>query len=199
MYCKRMEKYIRHPNTKCVSCGKEIYKRLCEITKNNGNVFCSVVCHAKFRTRPLTCVICGNEYSRHFHRKTCSRACANKNRTGTKYKLNRPKDKVVYMDGLKVRLLIERGSKCERCGFSKTEILIVHHKDRDRMHNDLSNLELICPNCHAEEHYMEKSWLKRYNVEEYKEKLLLHEPFALYLSSERSPSGFMAEVLKTSR
>ena len=34
-----------------------------------------------------------------------------------------------------------------------------------------------CPNCHAEEHYLEKNWLKRYNVPEYREKLLLKEAF----------------------
>ncbi|MBI3573571.1 hypothetical protein HY090_00790 [Candidatus Kaiserbacteria bacterium] len=35
----------------------------------------------------------------------------------------------------------------------------MHHKDRNRNNNSLGNLELICPNCHYEEHYLEKSWL----------------------------------------
>ncbi|MDQ3238898.1 MAG: HNH endonuclease [bacterium] len=77
------------------------------------------------------------------------------------------------MDGLKMRLLIERGDTCQRCSFSNTELLIIHHVDRDRTHNDLTNLELICPNCHAAEHYLGKSWIKRYNVEQYRNKLLL--------------------------
>ena len=55
-----------------------------------------------------------------------------------------------------------RGNKCERCGFEKYEILQIHHKDKDRDNNELENLELICPNCHSEEHYMEKSWVKNY-------------------------------------
>lgn len=91
--------------------------------------------------------------------KTCSRACANKNRIGIKYKIGRPRDKVVTERAQKIRLIAQRGTKCERCGYSKLEILHVHHKDRDRDNNDLSNLELICPNCHYEEHYLEKSWL----------------------------------------
>ncbi len=62
---------------------------------------------------------------------------------------------------LKRRLIEERGHECERCGYEKTEILNVHHKNRDRSHNDLSNLELICPNCHGEEHYLEGSWLNK--------------------------------------
>jgi len=74
------------------------------------------------------------------------------------YKGRAPKDKVQYQRGLKLRLLKLSGTLCERCGYSKYEILNVHHKDRDRKHNELKNLELLCPNCHAEEHYMENSW-----------------------------------------
>ena len=83
------------------------------------------------------------------------------NRVGIKYKLNRPKDKVKSYQRLKIRLLDQRGRKCERCGYDKYEILQVHHKDRNPSHNDLINLELICPNCHFEEHYLEKSWLRK--------------------------------------
>jgi 5-methylcytosine-specific restriction endonuclease McrA len=44
-------------------------------------------------------------------------------------------------------------SKCERCGYSEhPEILGVHHKDRNRHNNDLSNLEVLCPTCHSLEH-----------------------------------------------
>ena len=99
----------------------------------------------------------------HFHKKTCSRSCANKQRAGIKYKMNRPRDKVVYQQGLKLRLLKVRGEKCERCGYSKVQILQVHHKDGNRNNNNLENLALICPNCHYEEHYLGKSWLNSYN------------------------------------
>ncbi len=93
------------------------------------------------------------------NKRTCSRACANTHRAGITYKNGSPKDKVRTQRALKLRLLAERGKKCEQCGYAKTEILQVHHKDRDRSNNALSNLALICPNCHAEEHYLEGSWL----------------------------------------
>ena len=51
--------------------------------------------------------------------------------------------------------MLRRGllNACDRCGYSKKpEILGVHHKDRDRKNNELSNLEISCPNCHSEEH-----------------------------------------------
>ena len=174
-----METFTRKANSKCSFCNKQIYRRPSQIKKYQ-HTFCSKACYGKYYVRPLKCIICGNEYSRHFNKKTCSRACANKNRTGTKYKINRPHDKVTYINGLKIRLIIERGQKCQRCKYSKIEILIVHHRDRDRSHNDLSNLELLCPNCHAEEHYLEKSWYKRYNVAEYREKLILKEPNSIF-------------------
>ncbi|MDQ3098297.1 MAG: HNH endonuclease [bacterium] len=97
---------------------------------------------------------------------------------------NRPRDKVVYAAGLKLRLISERGTDCERCGFKETQILVVHHKDRNREHNDLANLELICPNCHAKEHYLAKNWYKRYNIPEFKEKLFLKEAPVRYKIGE---------------
>ncbi len=74
--------------------------------------------------------------------------------------MSRPRDKVRSYKMLKIRLLKIRGVICERCGYDRHEILQVHHKDKNRSNNDLDNLELICPNCHYEEHYLEKSWLK---------------------------------------
>ena len=105
-------------------------------------------------------MICGKLILSSAHKKTCSRGCANKNRAGIKYKLNRPKDKVKNYQSLKIRLLKLKGKNCERCGYSKYEILQVHHKDENKQNNEIGNLELICPNCHFEKHYLEKSWLK---------------------------------------
>ena len=43
--------------------------------------------------------------------------------------------------------------ECNRCGYSAyPDILGVHHIDRNRDNNDLSNLEVLCPNCHSVEH-----------------------------------------------
>ena len=46
------------------------------------------------------------------------------------------------------------GAKCQRCGYDKCISAIhVHHKNRNREDNDMSNLEVLCMNCHAEEHH----------------------------------------------
>lgn len=62
---------------------------------------------------------------------------------------------------MKIRLFEIRSQVCERCGYAMREILQIHHKDGNHHNNNVENLELICPNCHFEKHYLEKSWLKR--------------------------------------
>lgn len=54
------------------------------------------------------------------------------------------------------RKLIEDGlkeNKCERCGLSdwlgEKIPLELHHKDGNHFNNDISNLEINCPNCHS--------------------------------------------------
>lgn len=151
------QNYTRNPNTECLICKKPIYRRPVEIKR--GRVFCSKACNGKADRKEHPCVICKSQILASAHKKTCSRSCANKHRAGIKYKIGRPKDKAMHQRALKIRLLQQRDSSCERCRYNKREILHVHHKDRNRNNNDLENLELICPNCHYEEHYLEKSWL----------------------------------------
>jgi len=151
------ELYKRKPNTKCSTCGKPIYRRPLELQR--GPVFCTSLCYGKANRKERPCVICNNPILARANKKTCSRVCANKNRAGIKYGTKRPYDKVKNERTLKLRILELRGGKCERCGYSKKQILHVHHKDRNHSNNNPQNLELICPNCHYEEHYLEKSWL----------------------------------------
>ena len=150
------EPYKRRPNVSCFICKKQIYRRPVEIQKNGRRFFCSMTCYGLSNRKEQPCVVCGKAILAGLNKKTCNRACANKHRTGIQYKINRLRDKVVSQRALKVRLLQERGIICERCGYEKQQILQVHHKDRNRSNNILNNLELICPNCHYEEHYLEK-------------------------------------------
>lgn len=152
------ELYKRTPNTKCAVCSKPIYRRPVEI--NRGRVFCGLECYGIANRIETPCIICGSPILASAHAKTCSRACANKSRAGMKYKLGRPsKNKVKDEQTLKLRLMASRGTVCERCGYDKKQILNVHHKDRNHGNNDMSNLELLCPNCHGEEHHLKNSWM----------------------------------------
>jgi predicted nucleic acid-binding Zn ribbon protein len=148
------EQYKRKPNIECLVCKKYIYRRPSEITENKSRVFCSAKCYGISCRKETFCVICGKSILAGLNKKTCSRLCANKNRVGVQYKSNQPRNKVVTLRRLKISLLESRGQKCERCSYNKSKILQVHHKNRDRRNNNLENLELICPNCHYEEHYL---------------------------------------------
>lgn len=154
------EYHTRKPNTNCLVCKKAIYRRPLEI--KSGRVFCSANCYGLANRKEVPCVACGKPILAGLNKKSCSRACSNRYREGIKYKIGRPRDKTQRAYLLKLRLLEQRGAKCERCDYNKTEVLQVHHKDRNRDHNELNNLELICPNCHFEEHYSRNKdkWVK---------------------------------------
>lgn len=49
-------------------------------------------------------------------------------------------------------------SKCYSCGYNKyPEVLHVHHIDKNRKNSTLDNLEILCPTCHMENHFIEKT------------------------------------------
>ena len=52
-----------------------------------------------------------------------------------------------------------RREVCERCGSvsPNTRRLDVHHKDRDKMNNNPSNLETLCRSYHLKEHAFDKN------------------------------------------
>jgi len=139
------------PNTKCVVDGTPVYRKPWEIRTRRA--FCTHACYAKSRRKEKKCPACGAILLAHEKRKSCSRACANRLRAGIKYRQGRPNDRVTTIRILKAELIELRGPHCERCPYSKIRILIVHHKDRNPKNNALENLEILCPNCHAEEHY----------------------------------------------
>lgn len=154
------EFYTRRPNSKCSICEKAIYRRPGVLKAHDGKAFCSQACYGKSCRQEVPCPVCGKLLLSGLNKKTCSRECSNKYRAGIKYKIGRPRDKAKTAYLLKLRLLETRGKKCEKCNYNKTEILQVHHKDRNRENNKLENLELICPNCHFEEHYLERGLIR---------------------------------------
>lgn len=150
------ERYQRKPNTVCSICSKQIYRRPSTIKQNNGKVYCSIACYAISNRKETPCIVCGKLILAGMNKITCSRECSNIHRKNIRYKIGRPRDKVNNYKILKKRLIGLKGDACEKCGYNVTQILQVHHKDKDRNNNNLNNLELICPNCHSEKHYLDK-------------------------------------------
>jgi hypothetical protein len=101
------------------------------------------------------CIECGNLTTKSQRRqKFCSVKCR---ATHQKKDTNRR-----ILEGEKVwfrqirRYLIEtRGEKCEECGWNKknpitdTVPLDMDHVDGNHENNELTNLRLLCPNCHS--------------------------------------------------
>ncbi len=146
------EAYTRHPNTVCSFCKASVYKRPGEIKK--GPVFCSKICYGKACRKSHNCPVCGKEVLSGKNARTCSQACANKGRTGIKYGTGEKNGKAKRNQRIKKLLLSERGPKCERCGYDNIFVLDAHHKiERCKGGtDDLSNLFLLCRNCHGTEH-----------------------------------------------
>lgn len=64
--------------------------------------------------------------------------------------------KIISSHRLKERLIEDgiKKRKCEKCNLDewmgKVIPLELHHKDGNHSNNDLDNLQLLCPNCHAQ-------------------------------------------------
>jgi len=87
----------------------------------------------------------------------CSRACARVNRKNTQKQFG--SETANWRGGqgsYRQRAIRECGLICEQCGYDGTTypgLIWVHHKDGNRNHNELNNLEVLCIRCHLEKHY----------------------------------------------
>ena len=64
---------------------------------------------------------------------------------------------------LKEKIRFLSGYKCQRCGCTQLEAgqqLCVHHKDRNKQNNKLSNLTALCRSCHTAIHNAEEMVLR---------------------------------------
>lgn len=146
------EKYKRSPNCGCAICAKPMYRRPSIIAK--GNVFCSMPCYRVSARKESPCIVCGEMILASKKAKTCSRACANKRRTGIKYKSGNLGNKASANSKMRDMLVQLRGCACERCGYDNKNVLQCHHiiERAKGGSNDPGNLELLCPNCHYTHH-----------------------------------------------
>lgn len=150
----------KQPNTVCYTCQTPIWKDTRSL--RNNRVFCSKRCFGESCRKIKICHYCGQSMWGSKKNRFCSVACSNKNRVGTFHsKSQGKKSGNAYVVEVRKQALIQlRGEKCERCPYDKIPVLTVHHK-KGRKHPDaelFENLELLCPNCHAEIHRGLAEW-----------------------------------------
>lgn len=160
--------YITEPSGKkrpavelvCIHCKQ---KFLTQTRFQNEAKYCSRRCMglAKSQERRVTlvCATCARTFTRARSKtaKTlngvvfCSRNCKDTaQRIHSGVSANRPPH---YQDGLyayRKRALEYYGEVCANCGYNENSVMLdVHHRDSNRKHNKVENLEVLCVWCHA--------------------------------------------------
>jgi 5-methylcytosine-specific restriction endonuclease McrA len=129
----------------------------CNIITENPR-FCSRSCAVSHNNKTTklkpkaSCLGCGVTLIR--GRKYCSNQCqAQKTRALINEQILRGEE--VSHQQLRRYLIETYGGKCMICGWDKKNVVTkrtpieLDHIDGDSSNNDLSNLRLLCPNCHA--------------------------------------------------
>lgn len=152
----------------CLVCEKPFDAKLKEHNRGNAK-YCSLSCSSKRKRKEqipnLVCSYCNESFYRPESKK-------NNSQSGLYFCCREHKDLAqrlenglleiqpshygtgVGLHNYRQKAFDAKGEKCEKCGYCEhVEILEVHHIDRDRNNNDLSNLEVLCPNCHMWTHY----------------------------------------------
>jgi 5-methylcytosine-specific restriction endonuclease McrA len=146
---------------KCDYCDASINKKPSQV-KLYKHSFCDKYCRSNYFSKKFIteCKTCRKEVERRNSEKNnngnyfCSKSCSSSWNNQLRKRENHPNWKT-GKNSYRVYALREKENKCERCGYDKyTEILQVHHKNKDRNDTSLENLELLCPNCHCIEHYV---------------------------------------------
>ena len=148
----------------CKQCQKPFSVLVKEIKRGNGK-FCSIGCRNKFYfTKPkepnVRCAMCSKSFYIKPYRLKVSKS-------GLVFCCRKCKDRAQRLIGgltdiqpshygsgnrIKYRVLAfeHYPHKCNCCGYdNNVDILEVHHIDNNHNNNDVSNLEILCPNCHT--------------------------------------------------
>ena len=167
LYCSRScaitknwEKRERARKVKlvCLSCGKEFEVNACETrVKENKVHYCSAKCRDEGRKtgKVITCKQCGKQFYS-TRNDFCSKKCARDYRSANMdHKTYMEKGYLVkYVNGYnkKGNVKIHRAIMEEKLGGRLNSDEVVHHKDGNKLNNDISNLEVMSRGDHSRLH-----------------------------------------------
>lgn len=157
------DKLVVMPYVNCKICSSEFYAKPRHLKIGWGK-FCSKKCQFQGQRNGtlIGCALCGKliyrtpKNFRHsksnsfFCDKSCFATWKNQNLIVGARHANWKHGENAYRNIMKRS---RRTQVCSRCEIEDSRVLIVHHIDRNRKNNDLSNLMWLCHNCHFLEHH----------------------------------------------
>ena len=127
--------------------------------------FCSQSCAATSnnKTHPKrthidkhkNCIECDNQLINKWKNKYCSKKCEIQHKQNLIFQKIENGDITLYYKNYKNYLIHKYGNKCMKCGWHEVNPVTgvvpiqIEHKDGNSENHNLSNLELLCPNCHS--------------------------------------------------
>lgn len=150
---------------KC-ECGKEKEVQTSHLRSGAIQSCGSLECKKRNNIYKKICPICHQSFSTDINKRIYCYNCSPLQSEGS------AQYQKIKQRAIKHQLIIYKGGKCERCGYNKCEgALQFHHKDpsqkefslgqinlskelnMDILYKEVDKCELLCANCHAEEHY----------------------------------------------
>lgn len=102
--------------------------------------------------------------------------------------------------GLREAVLIRDGRKCVGCGMTEAQHLerwqrpiTVDHKDKDRRHNTLDNLQTLCLSCHGRKDLIPS--LRVQKVPEHKDRILAMRAAGVSYQEIATATGFSIAII----
>lgn len=160
---------MKYQIKKCTNCKIKFKAPTKELKRGNGK-FCSVKCGAIYngKHRPklqpnVKCAMC----KKHFYK---SQSSLKNSKSKLYFCCRAHKDAAQCIGGIREIMPSHYGTstgksgyrktafdsyacKCDKCGYNKYKsIMVVHHIDHNRDNNNVSNLQILCRNCHLEHH-----------------------------------------------
>ena len=139
----------------CKQCKKEVKRTPSQI---NDNIFCSSSCSAIFSNHNRKiwklCLFCKTKIDS--RKKYCSHICQSNFKKNNIYnQIENGTYTILWSKQYRDYLIEKYGAKCMECGWNKVNsksnksTIQLEHIDGNSQNNNLSNLKLLCPNCHS--------------------------------------------------
>ena len=149
------------PFATCSLCKKEFFRKLSQL-KLAKHSYCSTLCQHKARRtgKVVNCHWCGKKAYKQFHdlsgktqRFFCTKKCGLDWLNSTQRGIKHPNWTTGEFSYKGVLLRHNVLQKCALCGLRDKRVLAVHHIDKNRKNNRVSNLAWLCHDCHFLVHH----------------------------------------------